>query len=273
MVAALVSVGADPAKADAAWVKNHFGLVVWKLASLEQSFPNDFGCRALTWLRVLAQLRYRYEREVVRGHKSPIWSLLAGAAPADSAMVLLVCELQGSDKAVVSDGWYSLACKLDPALAHFAATGRLAVGDKVAVGGAVLEGGSGPLKGHPLHALRHALRHALKGHAAAGAPADDDAGEEEAPKPPTLAVHANGVRRAAWDAKLGFLPRPALRVGLRGILGSGGLVPSVDVVVVRSYPPLWRAIDPTTGAVSLLGEHEEQKANDAHQRRYAAIFC
>jgi len=257
MIAALVEAGADPAIADEVWVKHHYNMVVWKLASLERSFPNEFAGRALTWERVVAQLRYRYEREVIRGHKSPIWSVLAGDASPDSAMVLCLRELAGS-VARLSDGWYDVACQLDPALTHFAAMGRLQVGGKVAIGGAVLEGNSASLEGHPLDALRKVAN---------TSEAEDNTSEDEPVKPPTLSVHANGVRRVAWDTKLGFLPRPTLRVKLRSIFEAGGVVPSVDVVVVRSYPPLWRSTDPVTGVVARLGAHEEQKAKDAHERR------
>ena len=58
------------------------------------------------------------------------------------------------------------------------------------------------------------------------------------------------MRRASWDARLGFLAhRTVLRASLRGILGLGGPVPSVDVAVLRSYPLLFRAVDPESGQV------------------------
>ena len=98
--------GADRLKATAGWVANHFKWVCWKLAATERGFPAEYGGRLLTWRRVREQVRGRYEREVVRKQRSPVWSLAAGDAPADRALVLCVHRVDlNAKKLGLTDGW------------------------------------------------------------------------------------------------------------------------------------------------------------------------
>jgi hypothetical protein len=62
----LINDGADPKLIPADWVENHFRWIVWKLACTERAFPQEFATKWLTPERVLAQLKYRYEREINR---------------------------------------------------------------------------------------------------------------------------------------------------------------------------------------------------------------
>lgn len=41
------------------WIANHFRWIVWKLAGLEQCYPDRFGGVALTPDEVMRQLKYR----------------------------------------------------------------------------------------------------------------------------------------------------------------------------------------------------------------------
>jgi breast cancer 2 susceptibility protein len=79
----LVAAGASPLLATEGWVANHFRWVVWKLACYERAFPAAMP-PTLTPDRVMAQLRYRYEREVncPLGFKDAIESLLNVKEPA-----------------------------------------------------------------------------------------------------------------------------------------------------------------------------------------------
>ncbi|KYO26399.1 breast cancer type 2 susceptibility protein isoform B [Alligator mississippiensis] len=56
--------GVDPKLITDAWVYNHYRWIVWKLAAMEVSFPQEFASRCLTPERVLLQLKYRYDLEV-----------------------------------------------------------------------------------------------------------------------------------------------------------------------------------------------------------------
>lgn len=51
--------GVDPKLLAEEWVYNHYRWIVWKLASMERSFPQTMGGRCLTPERVLLQLKYR----------------------------------------------------------------------------------------------------------------------------------------------------------------------------------------------------------------------
>ncbi len=51
--------------------------------------------------------------------------------------------------------------------------------------------------------------------------------------------HANGTRRAAWSAQLGFQNKPYFRVGLHSLVATGGTVPGVMVDVLHVYPALF----------------------------------
>ncbi|KAJ1849767.1 hypothetical protein LPJ70_000270, partial [Coemansia sp. RSA 2708] len=91
-----------------------------------------------------------------------------------------------------------------------------------------------------------------------------------------LALTANSVRRAAWDAVLGF-QRAALAVPLAAVDAGGGAVgATLDVVVARRYPPLFME---TLGAARLVRcAREEERVALAHAarglppRRVAPLF-
>ena len=251
---ALISVGGDPVKVDECWVSNHYACINWKLAAEERSFPEKFGGNLLSWNRVLTQLRYRYEREIIRGHKSPVWRLQTGEVPGNIPLVLCVCALSPRDAtAVLTDGWYSIKAKLDEPLAHFVETGRISIGDKLLIRGASLR--------DPLPSAEHPLDHNRRKFLSS---LGEKASQSKAP--PTLAINANGVRRAVWHAKLGHLKRPIMRTSLTGIIPQGGILPSVDVIVQRSYSPLFRVQDPE-GNVFILTQREEEIDADMHARK------
>lgn len=44
----------------AAWVENHWALILWKLASLVRSKPSLFGEEKFSWEEMIRQLKYRY---------------------------------------------------------------------------------------------------------------------------------------------------------------------------------------------------------------------
>lgn len=111
------------------WVKNHYRWIVWKLASMERAYPRECALQMLTPERVLSQLKYRYERDVNRAHRSIIKKALEKDDSPGRHMVLLVADVKhdgGSQPsgrfsgpfAVVemTDGWYSVPAVFDALL-------------------------------------------------------------------------------------------------------------------------------------------------------------
>ena len=192
-----------------AWIERHVAHVGAKLLGYERAWPQLRGV-ALGEARVLHQLRYRYEREVVRNHRSVLRRIVEGDSHPSQLMVLLLGSTRvvaptatgtgaAGARVALSDGWNSLDAQLDAALAQQLRRGRLAVGDKLMVSGCrLLTGEDGS---------------------------------------PCLAVCANGARAARWDARLGLQRRRTPpHLPLHSLVPGGGAAPSVRVVVQRHYP-------------------------------------
>jgi len=272
--------GVDPEKADVYWVSNHYRWIAWKLASMERRFPEQYGGQALTRERVLAQLRRRYETEVVNGRKSALWKVLAGDLPAEQLLILCVSSVddRSGTRVHLFDGWYEIKAELDQGLAHFVRTGKIAVGSKLAVCGATLRN-STKSPGHPLDLLRPSTEDETSPTSSPPAPppaprpesdAHERNGTNNAPVnhgPPTLSLHVNGTRRARWDAKLGQNRQVTISASLGSIIPGGGLVPSTEFVVVRAYPVKYRVYVGTSESPTYLFESQELVASEAHNKR------
>jgi len=281
----------------AAWLIHHYRLIVWKLASLERSFPEVLGGRYLTRARLLQQLQLRYFREMVQGHRSALRTILNGDAPAGRLMVLCVTQIyfekeEGGEREVeaaatgpekedekerrregeegeqcastppppsppllmrveLTDGWYCIDALLDGPLSALVRKGRVCVGGKLALCGAVLkglsEGGIDPLE---IHGLATEAR-------------------------PHLRLVANSTRPARWDATLGFQRKPLKHVGgmmavpVSGLVAGGGAVAAMEVVVLRRYPMMYmeRRMNGKGERVSsrVLSVGEEEDAQLRHE--------
>eukprot|EP00899_Mesostigma_viride_P015096 jgi/Mesvir1/23588/Mv18278-RA.2 len=136
----------------------------------------------------------------------------------------------------LTDGWYCLNAVLDEPLGRYLRQGKIFVGQKLLVAGAELLGGSQGLP--PLEAFRSV----------------------------SLSLHANGVRRARWDAKLGFCRRNHVLVALNAVKPKGGAVPATVVTVSRIYPLLYKETLPSGERIT-----RGEKAEDAAQRRHQAV--
>ncbi|KAJ1893444.1 hypothetical protein LPJ66_005749, partial [Kickxella alabastrina] len=183
----LLARGCEPKVVAEAWVRNHFRWSVWAAASYARRLPARW--RALWCVEaVLARLVQRYEREYLRGQRSALRRVLEGDASAQQLMVLAVAAVgwQGAaPRLEVTDGWYGVAASADPVLVQALRSGRLRVGDKVACVGLRLSGVS-----DGVDPLSPAARSAA------------------------LVLSANCVRRARWDARLGFQRRGAMFMSL-----------------------------------------------------------
>ncbi|NXI03575.1 BRCA2 protein, partial [Pachycephala philippinensis] len=258
--------GVDPNLITEAWVYNHYRWIVWKLAAMEVSFPQEFANRCLTPEMVLLQLKYRYDLEVDKSKRSAIKKITERDDAAGKTLVLCISKIislntvvspsssnknMESKKAAaiieVTDGWYGIRAFLDPPLKAFLDRRRLTVGQKIIVHGAELVG---PQNGcTPL----------------------------EAPDSLMLKISANSTRRARWHTKLGFHrdPRP-FPLPLSSLYSEGGAVGCVDVVIQRTYPIQW--VEKTSAGSyvfrnSRAEEREAAKHAEDQQKKLETLFA
>ncbi|EMP30058.1 Breast cancer type 2 susceptibility protein [Chelonia mydas] len=152
--------GVDPKLITEAWVYNHYRWIVWKLAAMEISFPQEFANRCLTPERVLLQLKYRYDLEIDKSQRSAIKKIVERDDTAAKTLILCVSKIislnenmpdicsnknivESKKKAAVievTDGWYGIRALLDPPLQALLHGRRLTVGQKIIVHGAELVG-------------------------------------------------------------------------------------------------------------------------------------
>ncbi|KAJ8295952.1 Breast cancer type 2 susceptibility [Rhodotorula toruloides] len=202
------------------WVKNHWSLVLWKLASYVRSRP-DLLDEWWSFERVMNQLRYRYEREVNRAERSAIKRIQEQDSPASLPMVLCVSQIRwdepsddsGADPDTLvivglelTDGWYRIRTNVDRTLKSACERGKIVVGSKIAVMGAKLDSSK-----------------------------DEGSDVLQALGRSTLMITGNSTSLAPWHAKLGFRPEPFI-ASLASISPAGGLVPLLDIYVDRVFP-------------------------------------
>ncbi|BGP01374.1 Rad51-associated protein Brh2 [Rhodotorula toruloides ATCC 204091] len=202
------------------WVKNHWSLILWKLASYVRSRP-DLLDERWSFGRVMDQLRYRYEREVNRAERSAIKRIQEQDSPASLPMVLCVSQIRwdepsdgsGADPDTLvivglelTDGWYRIRTNVDRTLKSACERGKIVVGSKIAVMGAKLDCSK-----------------------------DEGSDVLQALGRSTLMITGNSTSLAPWHAKLGFRPEPFV-ASLASISPAGGLVPLLDIYVDRAFP-------------------------------------
>ncbi|NXP35160.1 BRCA2 protein, partial [Leiothrix lutea] len=258
--------GVDPNLITEAWVYNHYRWIVWKLAAMEVSFPQEFANRCLTPEMVLLQLKYRYDLEVDKSKRSAIKKIMERDDAAGKTLVLCISKIislntvvspSSSNKNVeskkaaalieVTDGWYGIRALLDPPLKAFLDRRRLTVGQKIIVHGAELVGpqnGCSPL---------------------------------EAPDSLMLKISANSTRRVRWHTKLGFHrdPRP-FPLPLSSLYSEGGAVGCIDVVIQRTYPIQWMEKTSAGSYVFRNSRAEEREAArhaENQQKKLEALFA
>ncbi|XP_019713092.1 LOW QUALITY PROTEIN: breast cancer type 2 susceptibility protein [Hippocampus comes] len=246
--------GVDPKLLADEWVYNHYRWIVWKLASMERSFPQTMGGRCLTPERVLLQLKYRYDVEVDHSRRPALRKIMEKDDAAAKTLVLCICGVVSQDQvanpcAVVwlTDGWYSVKAQLDEPLSALLRKGRLAAGGKLIIHGTQLVG------------------------------SQEACAPLEAPQSLMLKIFANSSRPARWDTKLGFYkdPRPFL-LSLSSLFSNGGPVGCVDIVVLRSYPVQWMERKSDGGVVFRLAraeEEEEARHNGLKQKAMEVLYA
>ncbi|KAF9020812.1 hypothetical protein BGZ52_002279, partial [Haplosporangium bisporale] len=223
-----------------AWVQNHFGLIVWKLACYCRSWPDRFNLdSSFTPTAVLDQLCYRYEREINRAERSALRKIVEGDESASRHMVLCIAAVDDATPSVtVTDGWYVIPATLDVHLIKAVQRGRLAVGTK-------------------FHVCQASLHGAENGGVAI----------LEQPDAVSITLHGNNTRLARWDEKMGFQRTPMQWTSrIRNILPDGGIVPGLDVVLLRKYPVVYMEKLENDIKVRRSGR-EELRAQEAHRSK------
>ncbi|KAK3848342.1 MAG: hypothetical protein J3R72DRAFT_518369 [Linnemannia gamsii] len=255
------------AKADLlskSWLLNHYGQIVWKLACYVRTWPEYFQSAmpgSSGWFcpaNVLDQLAYRYEREVNRAERPALRKIVEGDESAAKHMVLVIASISKTDeslakggaeqespwKILVSDGWYTIPAVLDPCLIRAVERGKLKAGSKI-----------------------HVCRSKLSG-AESGVAILELAGAGSESTTVSIMLQANSTRLARWDTKLGFQRAPMIWTRrLRSIVPEGGLVPGLDVVVLRKYPVMY--LETLEDGVTKVKrtEKEESRAVEAHREK------
>ncbi|KAF8932065.1 Breast cancer 2, early onset [Dissophora ornata] len=257
----LITRGAKPDLMPKVWLLNHYGLIVWKLASYVRTWPQHFHLESMSWFsptKILDQLSYRYEREINRAERPALRKIVEGDETAARHMVLCIASLtneyseeakQDVWKVTVTDGWYILPASLDPCLTRAVERGKLKIGSKIHVCKAKLSGAENGV--------------AILELADAGATTSSVA----------IALQSNGTKLARWDTKLGFQRTPMIwTTRLRNIYPDGGLVPGLDVIVLRKYPVVY--LETLEDGVTKIKRNvkDEERAAEAHreqmQKRY-----
>jgi len=212
----LIARGAVPSLLSNVWLSNHYGLIVWILSRSLSGFSPE---------AVLNQLAYRYEHEINLAERPALRKIVEGDEAPERHMVLFIASVakEYSDEAksevfkvAVTDGWYVLPAVLDPCMTRAVERGRLKIGSKIHVCGAKLSGAEN------------------------GVAILELAGAGTTTTSVSIVLQANSTHLAEWDTKLGFQRSPMVwTTQIRSISADGGLVPGLDVVVLRKYPVIF----------------------------------
>ncbi|KAI1315800.1 Breast cancer 2, early onset [Mortierella claussenii] len=256
----LLSRGATEHLLPKAWLSNHYGLVIWKLACYVRTWPEQFFT-GLSWFtpeKTMDQLAYRYEREINRAERPALRRIVEGDDTAARHMVLCIASIteEYSEEAkhdimrvLVTDGWYTIPAVLDACLTRAVERGKLKVGSKI-----------------------HVCRSKLNG-AESGVAILELAGAGASSISVSLSLQANSTRLAPWHSKLGFQREPLVwTTRLRSVSAEGGMVPGLDVVVLRKYPVVYlETLEDGVTKIKRNAREEDLAANvhrEKMERRY-----
>ncbi|GBG27333.1 Breast cancer type 2 susceptibility protein-like [Hondaea fermentalgiana] len=250
--------GVDEELVTDAWTANHYRWIVWKLAAYQRVLgaASPALADACTLGNVVFDLKYRYDRELVRAERPALRKVLEKDAPVAMHMVLCVASIARPGSAhhlVLTDGWYAVQVSVDSCLQRYIAKKRISVGSKIHVCGAVMinnEEGVSPLE----VATNNPLIEPAPG----------------ARPEPRLRLSQNCTFPAAWQTKLGFQAEPVLYKQLRHVQPSAGTsVPGLRAVLVRHFALLYCERDAQSGHWITRTAEEE----DAARRKYEESVC
>ncbi|GAA5960527.1 hypothetical protein JCM3765_003665 [Sporobolomyces pararoseus] len=238
------------------WVKNHWSLVVWKLACYVRTRP-DLLDKWWKFEMVMDQLRYRYEREINQAQRSAIKRIQERDSPASLPMILCVSQLlwddpedsiddnDGATQVIVglelTDGWYRIRANIDKTLKSACERGKLIVGSKLAITGARLD----KFRQEGIEVL-------------------------EALGRSKLVITGNSTSLAPWNATLGFSQTPFF-ASLDSLSSAGGAVAPIDIVIERVYDLGY--VDAMRTSSGTWGEAEEREKAEEWEKGRERIFA
>ena len=164
----------------------------------------------------------------------------AAASAAASAPAAAAAVQQKEAMVEMTDGWYSIQCRLDGELTKYLEQGKIYVGQKLRIFGAQRSESEGV------------------------SPLEDGAAAV------FLRITRNGTRRAKWHERLGFHKHRTFPVRLSSITPEGGAVPAIDVVVLRKLPTLF--VERNGESKTVRTESEELEAAAEHNRKMQAEY-
>ena len=269
----LICMGCDKVLLLDCWIKNHFKWIVWKLASMENSFPLALGGRYLTYKHVISQLLARYTKEIKDAKRSALRKILNRDAAASDPLILCVCQISKKTlnkgtlnpdtlELELTDGWYSIKAKLDICLTSFVRNNKIKVGSKLMC----IAEYEGPEEGID--------------------PLDDDYFKHLERSSIFMTLNANSTRLAKWDSKLGFV-RPSFSKDVdnftlrsfNDVIPGGGCIPMTEVIVCRRYErSYYHKFRPCStegdspGGISIFTEAEEDCARKEYESRRTKLM-
>lgn len=235
--------GVDPSRIPLKWVRNHYGLIVWKLAALVRHIAS--ADTLWSFEEVCRQLLYRYEREINHSHRSAVKRIQERDSAVGRLMQLCVFGMEdaNTDTITLTDGWYCIKAHVDEPLQRAIKNGHIKLGSKVMIKRATLVGE--PEAADPLEALDSTF----------------------------LKINGNACKLARWDTRLGFATAMPVAAA-RSLTADGGLVPCMDVVASKVFPTAYveyapRSTDPTahTPHEAPWGQEEEDARRQAWTRK------
>ncbi|KEI39015.1 uncharacterized protein L969DRAFT_24577 [Mixia osmundae IAM 14324] len=204
---------------DQPWVTNHWSQILWKLSSQchHTAAPSVMLSR-WSYEHVMHQLGIRYDIEINQAKRSILKRIHEADASPASSMILLISDILLSDSEddpdnecrpiglELSDGWYRIRATIDAALLRAIAKGKLKTGSKIAISEA---------------RLKASIR--------------DGVDALRALECSTLAISANAMKLARWDARLGLHPGKFVST-LRSLNSDGGAVGLMDLEILSVLP-------------------------------------
>lgn len=79
-----------------------------------------------------------------------------------------------------------------------------------------------------------------------------------------LKISANGTKLVSWDTKLGYQKQPIVSRSLSSLCCDGGLIPFVDVIIMRKYPLAFNEVL-SDGSIITRTAREEDLAEREHE--------
>ena len=262
------------------WFVNHYRQVVWKLASMEVSYPHIYGGRGLTPDSLMLQLKYRYDREIDQAERSALHKICENDDVPSRRMVVCVSRIY-EDR--LKAGLINAGGKG----AVTAGTADVESGNETVIQSHETGKDSTPVVNPPSievtdgwYSLPCVLDDPLKqmvkrGRVKVGTKLlvygaeligqSNPSHPLEVPASCALKFSANSTRRARWFAKLGYHPVPhPFPSPLMSVFPEGGLVGCTEVVIARVYPLAY--LEKIEGKKSILrSERLEQKIAALHE--------